>query len=72
MLTGMAAVGSLFHTATGTAFADLVIDAPRDVAHPQQTLPDLVETSLLSGDRECFERPNHQFGARFARGTGAI
>jgi hypothetical protein len=30
MLTGMAAVGSLFHTATGTAFADLVIDGHRE------------------------------------------
>src|SRR5258707_14631731 len=30
MLTGMAAVGSLFHTATGTAFADLTIDRHRE------------------------------------------
>src|SRR5258708_4121155 len=30
MLTGMAAVGSLFHTAAGIAFADLVIDGHRE------------------------------------------
>jgi hypothetical protein len=55
MLTVMAAVGSLFHTATGTAFADLTIDRHRETwPIRSKRFRTWLETSLLSRDRERF------------------
>jgi hypothetical protein len=71
MLTQIAACGELFHTATGTAFADLLVDGHRE------TWP--IRSKRFRGRlrRRCYEATGdalsgHVIGARSARGAGAI
>jgi hypothetical protein len=72
MLAPLAATDALFHTPAGIAFADLMVDGHRETWPIRSTFSDLVETSLLSRDRERFERANDQFDTRYARGAGSI
>ena len=63
----------LFHTPTGTAFADDLNQwASRDLADPQRALSRLAAAPVLRGDGECRERRLREFDPQLARDAGAI
>jgi hypothetical protein len=60
MLCDLALCDDLFHTATGTAFADITI---YDLAHLQQAISGLTAALLLPGDRRGRERGGDSLSA---------
>jgi hypothetical protein len=71
MLTQLWAPGERFYTATGTAYADILVDGHRET-WPIRSKRFRGWLRLLHGDRKCAERTSDPLRARPARGAGAI